>query len=578
MQRSICHLKPLYAVLLLCALALAAAAATTQIKVDQVGYLPNAPKYAMVVQTGDAAANNKFQVHRVADDSIAFSGTLSAPVTDPDTNDRVQQADFSALKENGSFYLGIPGIGRSWHFSIGADVFRRAYHLAMRSYYGQRCGTAVDLGSEFPNYRHGACHLVGGYDASSGKSGDHVSTHGWHDAGDYGRYVVNSGISTGTLLWVWELYGDSAGKMSLNLPESGNHTPDLLNEVRWNIEWMLTMQDSDGGVWHKQTSAHFCGFIMPEQDKLTSLVVGTGAAPYKSSCATADFAAVTAIAARDYKTFDKAFAERCLRASLNAWAWVSKNPNVTFQNPAGISTGDYGDPHCGDEMLWAAAELARTANSKECMQYFFQHYGEYLDTIRPVEPQSWAMVAPLALFSYVLGRGGNADVANTIRQRTIAAADQIVQRTNGHAYRISLTPKDYVWGSNGVAMNYSMDLLIADRLQPNPQYVNAAMENLHYILGRNTFSLSWVTQLGENAFQHPHHRSSVADGLPLPWPGLMSGGPNPGRQDGAMKQQLSADTPRGKMYIDVWQAYACNEVAINWNAPLVFTLAATLPH
>src|SRR5581483_3784784 len=235
-------------------------------------------------------------------------------------------------------------------------------------------------------------------------------------------------------------------------------------------------------------------------------------------------------------------------------------------------------PHCGDEMLWAAAELARTANSNECTRYFLQHYGEYLDQIRPAGPQSWSNVAPLALFSYVLGHGGNQDAANAIRQRTIAAAAEITQRTNQHPYRISLMPRDYIWGSNGVAANYSMDLLIADRIQPNRNYLDAALENLHYILGRNTFSLSWVTQLGESAFLHPHHRPSVADGLPLPWPGLMAGGPNPGRQDSAMKRLLSPDIPRGKMYVDDWQAYACNEVAINWNAPLVFVLAATLPN
>jgi endoglucanase len=557
----------------LCAVALPAA--TVQIEVDQAGYLPNAPKLAMVVSP---TARNTFVVRRAGNGSIAFSGTLAAPALDPDTTDSVQIADFSKLNETGVFYLDVPGVGESWHFGIAPDVFRRVYYLAMRSYYGQRCGTAVDLGPEFPAYKHAACHLDGAYDASAGKTGQHVSTHGWHDAGDYGRYVVNSGISTGTLLWTWELFGDRVASVGLNLPESGNGTPDILNEIRWNIEWMLTMQDADGGVWHKQTSSHFCGFIMPEQDKLPSLVIGTGEAPYKSTCATADFAAVTAIAARVYKPYDQAFAERCLSAALSAWAWVSKHPNVTFRNPPGITTGDYGDHQCGDEMLWAAKEIAQSANSKECLDHFLQHYGEYLDTIRAAGPQSWSMVAPVALFGYVLSHGGKQDVVSAIQQRTIAAADEIVRRTNQHAYRISLTPRDYIWGSNAVAMNYSMDLLIANRMKQNAAYVNAAMENLHYILGRNTFSLAWVTQVGQHAFQHPHHRPSVAGGLGAPWPGLMSGGPNPGRQDPAMKKQLSPDTPRGKMYIDDWQAYACNEVAINWNAPLVFVLAATLPH
>ncbi|MBV8831839.1 MAG: glycoside hydrolase family 9 protein [Acidobacteriaceae bacterium] len=555
-----------------------AAGASTEIKVDQVGYLPQAPKYAMIVRAGNSPGDSNFVVRRATNNSVAFSGTLTSAILDPDTADEVQTADFSGLKEYGKFYLEIPGVGRSWNFSVAPDVFRRAYYLAMRSYYGQRCGTGVDLGSEFPGYKHGACHLVGAYDSSSGKNGQHVSSYGWHDAGDYGRYVVNSGISTGTLLWTWELYGNTIANASLNLPESGNGVPDILNEVRWNIEWMLTMQDSDGGVWHKQTSAHFSGFVMPEQDKLTSVVVGMGTSPYKSSCATGDFAAVTAIAARAYKPFDAAFSERSLNAAKNAWEWLSKNPNVTFRrNPAGITTGEYGDSQCGDEALWAAAELWRTTSDEQSSTYFLQHYAADLDTISATRPQSWNMVAPLALFAYVLGNGADAAAVNIIRAKTLSAADEIVGRTNHHAYRISLTPHDYIWGSNAVAANYSMDLLIAHRMNPNPLYFEAAMENLHYILGRNTFSLSWVTQVGENAFRHPHHRPSVADNLELPWPGLMAGGPNRGRQDSSMKKLLSPDTPRGKMYVDDWQAYACNEVAINWNAALVFDLRATLP-
>ena len=99
---------------------------------------------------------------------------------------------------------------------------------------------------------------------------------GWHDAGDYGRYIVNSGISTGQLLWTWELFGSRIRNVKLNIPESSNSTPDILDEIRWNLDWMLTMQDDDGGVWHKQTSERFADFVMPEDDKLVSYVIGTG--------------------------------------------------------------------------------------------------------------------------------------------------------------------------------------------------------------------------------------------------------------------------------------------------------------
>jgi endoglucanase len=135
---------------------------------------------------------------------------------------------------------------------------------------------------------------------------------GWHDAGDYGRYVVNSGLSTGTLLWTYEMFADRVKGVSLHIPESGNGTPDILNEIRWNLDWMRSMQDEDGGVFHKQTSERFCDFVMPEKDTLASVVIGTGRTPFKSSCATADYAAVMAIAARVYRPFDPAFSASAL--------------------------------------------------------------------------------------------------------------------------------------------------------------------------------------------------------------------------------------------------------------------------
>ena len=223
------------------------------------------------VSRGQAVSPKSFKLRSQADDSIAFQGRLSPPEADHDSGDQVRIADFSHFNRTGRYYLEVEGIGRSWTFSIDPQGYRRAYYLAMRSYYGQRCGTSVDLGPEFPGYRHAPCHLLGAFHESSGRAGVHPSTQGWHDAGDYGRYVVNSGISTGTLLLTWELFQNRIRRISLNLPESGNGTPDILNEIHWNLEWMLTMQDSDGGVWHKQTSTKFSGFVMPEKDTLVSL-------------------------------------------------------------------------------------------------------------------------------------------------------------------------------------------------------------------------------------------------------------------------------------------------------------------
>ncbi|HXJ89895.1 MAG TPA: glycoside hydrolase family 9 protein [Candidatus Binatia bacterium] len=551
----------------------AAESKSVQINVDQVGYLPESPKLAFVTTQAST-----FEVKRASDGGIAFKGDLSPASRDADTGDLVQTADFSKLKQPGTYYLNVPGVGKSWTFAIGPDVFTHPYYLAMRAFYGQRCGTAVDLGSEFPGYAHPACHLKGEFHASSGKQGERDNAGGWHDAGDYGRYVVNSGISTGTVLWAWESFGSKLKSIELNIPESGNGTPDILNEARWNLEWMLKMQDDDGGVWHKQTSEHFSGFIMPEDDNLPSVVIGTGHSPYKSTCATADLAAVAAIAARVYLPFDDKFAKQNLDAARKAWVWTEEFPNVSFHNPPGISTGEYGDDSCSDERLWAAAELWRTTGEKAYSDYVVKQYPDFRGSLEIPAPEGWKEVAAMALWTYALGsgKGGDAAVIADIRKRTSQAAHAIVESTRKNPYRVSLRAKDYVWGSNGVVASYGMEVLVANVLTPDPALVETALDDLHYLLGRNTFSLSWVTQVGENPYHHPHHRPSGADKNAEPWPGLLSGGPNAGRQDDVLKK-LPAGLPPAKVYADDQGSYASNEIAINWQASLVFLLAGALP-
>lgn len=276
-----------------------------------------------------------------------------------------------------------------------------------------------------------------------------------------------------------------------------------------------------------------------------------------------------------FKPFDKPYADRTLAAARKAWTWLDKNPNVLFNNPAGVSTGGYGDRDCADERLWAAAELFRATGDEPYNAYFVANYEAQRKSIRAVGPPSWGSVGALGLWSYALGNGKDSTAVNAIRQDSLAAAEQIVDRATKNAYRITMTKSDYIWGSNAVAANYGMQLLVANAMKRDPRFVQAAINNLHYLLGRNTFSLSFVTQLGENAMKHPHHRPSGADSNELPWPGLLSGGPNGRPQDPAMRKL--GNLPPARMFLDDQESYASNEVAINWNAPLVFLLAGAMP-
>ena len=534
------------------------------ILLNQLGYLPNHTKIATVLSTRLPQSATTFRVLAV-NNSIAHEGHLTTPTLEPASGDTTTQADFSTLTAPGNYRLEIANT-LSDPFQISPTVYADALRLTTRAFYGQRCGCAVDLGN---GYHHPACHLDGAFDPTSGRSGPVPNAGGWHDAGDYGRYVVNSGITTATLLYAWELYPEALRTLHLDIPESGHAVPDFLAEIRWNLTWMLSLQDTDGGVWHKQTSPHFCAFILPQDDHLASQIIGTGAAPYKSTAATADLAAVAAIAARVYQPFDPAFATRCLTAARNAWTWAQQHPSISFKNPPTVSTGEYGDPHCSDELLWASAELFRTAHDPQDETAFLNYLKPLLPNLKITVP-SWNNVASLGLWTYALTTSN--PTTDAIQQATQTAAAELVARTQTSGYGTTLSIADYHWGSNSNAGNQSLLLLIANHFQPDPTTRNAALSNLHYLLGRNCFGVSWVTHVGHRPFQHPHHRPSAADNIPAPWPGLLSGGPN--AHGGDVVADALPKAPPMRMWLDDQRAYSMNEIAINWNAPLVFLLAA----
>jgi endoglucanase len=536
---------------------------------NQSGYHRNSDKVATI--QAETQVDSSFQICSEQTGRAVLERRLTSPLTDAASGYRVALADFSKVTTSGTYRLLAQGV-RTQPFSVGNDVYANPLMLSMRAFYGQRCGCAVDLGD---GYHHASCHASGAYHSSSGRTGELANTGGWHDAGDYGRYVVNSGITTGTLLWAWELFPHSLRTLSLRIPESGGKLPDYLAEVRWNLEWMLSMQDLDGGVWHKQTSEQFCGFVMPQDDKLTSYVIGTGASPYKSTCATTGLAAVMAIAARCYDAYDAVFAARCLAAAERGWTWAVAHPNVGFVNPPGIATGAYEDAHCNDGILWASAELWRSTG-KEQYELAFLREAQTLTPETGIAAPSWSNLAPLGYWTYVLGEGKALDMRSRIHAQTISAAQALVARHQNSGYGSTLDLGDYVWGSNAVAANQSMLLLVANLLHPDPRTLEAAFGNLHYILGRNCFGVSWVTHVGTNPVLHPHHRPSMADQLAQPWPGLLSGGPN-GKPTDKVAESLPKLAPM-RMWIDDPMAFSMNEVAINWNAPLVFLLAGANAH
>lgn len=540
------------------------------IKVCQVGYLVDETKIAILT----SEPQGKVVVRSYPNDEIVASLPVGSVSFDSDTGDSVRVIDLTEVSKPGEYYLEVPGVGRSFAFRVGNDIFSRPFQVSMLFYTGQRCGTAVRLAGDFSKYHHAQCHVSDAhFDASTGRSGKRSLTGGWHDAGDFGRYSINSGISMGTLLWAYELNAEKLRDVELMIPEKTGHLPQMLTEIRWNLDWMLQMQDESGGVWHKATTAKFPGSILPESDNATMLIVGSGHDPFLTTQATGNLVAVAAIAARVYRPFDPDFADQCLAAAKRGWKWLESTPDSHFKtNPKGIETGAYEDNDANDERLWAASELFRTTGDAHYHEYFLKSFRRIRPMFNSGFPHEWKNVHALALYGYAIEKRPEVDpkVQQEIRLEALNAADEIVNRVLFNGYRVPLSTENYIWGSNALVANYGMMLRLAHRISPKPQYVDAAQDSLHYLLGRNTFNTSFVTQVGKRWPMNPHHRPSEADDVVEPWPGMLIGGPN--------AQNANEKRPPARQWDDVQQSFTTNEVAINWNAPLVFLLSEALPN
>lgn len=532
--------------------------------VNQAGYLPDQQKRAYAIDGADS-----FYVTDAVSGDTAYRGPLQLQATkDPSTGWTTYICDFSSLSKEGVYEIATDLSDTSVEFRISKSALTDVYRKSQKGFYFQRCGEAL-LSQYAGVYARAACHLDDGmFHSTTGETGSKVTTGGWHDAGDYGKYVVNAGISVGTLLLAYELFPEKFGSDDLNIPESGNSVPDILDEARYELNWLLEMQDTaDGGVYFKVTPENFEGFIMPSQDNSTRYIY------QKSSTATGDFAALMAEAARIYLPFDSEFASKCLSAAQKAWQYLRNNPAIAptggFRNPPGTGTGEYGDGNDSDERLWAASELFVTTGADSFQTYYKNHYndlGLFTSTM------GWPDVRDMAQVAYLTGKESQAD--STIKVKLQSAlvnyCSSLVSIASEDGLNVTLTPSSYGWGSNSGVLNNAVLLIIGYTLSGNSSFYNTALEQLNYILGCNVKNMTYVTGVGTISPMNPHHRPSYSDGIVAPIPGLMVGGPDKYLDDAVLQATYTTLTPPARCYIDNWQSYASNEIAINWNAPLVF--------
>lgn len=562
------------------------------VRVNQVGYHPDGPKVATVVS--DATEPLRWELRDAARTVVTKGDTVRRGV-DPSAGINVHTADFTRTKATGTGFTLAVGDEVSHPFAIDANLFDDLRTASKTFYYTNRSGIAID-DALAPGYGREAGHL--GVEPNTGDTavpcqqlgddsqklldqpwtceGTHDVRGGWYDAGDHGKYVVNAGISAAQLLMEYERNPQAYTDAQLSIPEAGNGTPDLLDEVRWELEWMLRMQVTDGDyagmAYHKVADVDWTGLpLLPSEDPQQRVLYRP------STAATLNLAAASAQGARLFERFDAAFAHRLLSASRTAYAAAQRTPDLyaPAPNPAvdpNPGSGPYNDSDVSDEQYWAATELFLTTGENAFLRALQTSPKHRSDVFTEVG-FDWGHVAPLARLQLATVESDlpKQDL-KTVQHSVVKAADRYLADTRqpfGQAYGAD----QYVWGSNSQILNNMQVIGTAYDLTGRQKYAEAVLRSWDYVFGRNALNLSYVTGYGDVDVHNQHSRwyaNQVDPSLPNPPRGTLSGGPNSTAV--ATGDPVAAAYLDGCVdqfcFIDDIGSWSTNEITINWNASL----------
>ena len=565
------------------------------LRVNQLGYLPGSPKLATLVSSSDAP-----QSWELVNQGGEVVGTGSSQVLGPDraSGDGLHLIDFSQVEATGAGFRLRVGEAQSHPFSIEKGLYRELKYDALAYFYHNRSGIPIEMPfAGDARWARPAGHLSDkSVPCAPAAKCDYALdvSKGWYDAGDHGKYVVNGGISVWTLLSLYERashLGASAkdfGDGKLRIPERSNGVPDLLDEVRWQLEFMLGMQVPKGKalagmVHHKMHDERWTALpLPPHEDKEKRYLQPV------STAATLNLAAVAAQAARIYREHDKAFADRCLTAARAAYAAAKKHPR-RYAPKGGVGGGPYDDTDVTDEFYWAAAELFITTGEAALKQDMegSPYHRKLASVLRSTSAEAgvtssmtWQVTDALGVISLAtvpskLPKSG----VEAARKSIVAAADAYLEALSASGYRVPLAlgmEGELTWGSKSFVLNNLVVLALAHDFTSDRRYLDAVHTGMGYLLGRNPMDQSYVTGYGTRPLRNPHHRfwaASLDRAYPPPPPGAVSGGPNSGLQDPHVKAAGLPGCAPQKCFVDHIEAWSVNEITINWNAPLAWVAA-----
>jgi endoglucanase len=543
---------------------------TPVIKVNQAGYTTLATRrYAYLgwwagdLGAVDFSTFTKFQVVREGDGKVALEGDVRPrPNPDATSGETVGEMDLSALKEPGRYFLVVPGLGRSSTFGVGAETVKAVYVAAMRGFLVQRCGCELPAkNTEFPrpachvkSYENG--HLVGGLDEKyeGGKLVPAIVPHrpdepvreirgGYHDAGDFDVFYFHLMAAEKTMD-AYEICPTAFRDGDLNLPESGNGIPDVLDEVTWGLKLYADQQQPDGGIISGRTNDEDYGRNEWKKDGAKEFgdLPSFGNIPPCNASANL-FAAVAAHSATLLQPFDAPQAAKMLERARKAYAWGKAHQTTPWERQ-GIA---YGPVPWKRAWVLAAARLFEATGEKE-------YHDDFLQLFREGEAMkgTWNNEHPLPYFHwpYATSKRPGLDpvVQKACRDYILKRADGTVKNTDKWAYRMGSGRDIGGWGNLVGGGYYAGACLLAHQLTGEAKYLDAAALNADYQLGANPLSRSFITGVGARPPLHPELRGWLyaADGHPAP--GIPVFGPGGGPK--SLGGSYPAEVPQWRCWLD----------------------------
>ena len=573
--------------------------ADMKVRVNQLGYYPNMAKKATLITDSNSPTEWKL---KDSSGKVVASGTTTPFGADEASGDKVQKIDFSSYTGTGTGFTLEAGGESSYPFDINNDIYTQMKADALQYFYHNRSGIEIKMpyaGREDLTRKAGHPN-----DSATTKDGTVVDcTGGWYDAGDHGKYVVNGGISAWTMMNQYELAKikgyDSIANFKMNIPENTDSIPDLLNESRWEMDWILKMQVKSGSkkgmAYHKMHDEKWTALGLAPSDDEEKRVVRD-----PSTAATLNLAATAAQAARLWEKYDSTFASKCLTAAKEAWTAALANPNIIAPLEK-VGGGPYNDDYIKDDFYWAAAELYTTTGDDTYLNYIKSspHYLEVPTKLTAGEtgPWDWAYTSGLGTMSLLINDKVPASDKTTVLNNLKAAGDTFLKNQSTEGYGTSLKPYEmtvysgtdqagtpsqivgYPWGSNSFVANTAMLFTYAYLYTNDVKYLNGATENMDYLMGRNALQQCYVSGYGEIPVEWPHHRfwayQTDSSKFPKAPAGCLVGGPNSGLEDPWVRGDgfRPGNVPAAKAYLDNIEAWSANEITINWNTPLAWVTA-----